>query len=156
MIICSVLGKSYEVDGYLKTDRAMHNVYDVRSLTEDDMTEMIESCQPCMPPASGVGASIVGIDGEKWGRVVAEEYAAWRLHTGRIAKKEKEGASWDWSQSGEIAVEAIETAAEKSDLLFIKGLGNRVRPGYSVVNSEYIAFHPHQCLPMYEIEYELQ
>jgi len=45
--------------------------------------------------------------------------------------------------------------AEKSDLLFIKGLGNNVRPGFSVVNSEYIAFHPHQCLPKYEIEYTL-
>jgi len=73
-----------------------------------------------------------------------------------MAKKETESAKWKWSLQGEIAAEAIETAAEKSDLLYIKGLGDRVRPGYSVVNSEYIAFHPHQCLPMYEIEYELR
>jgi len=45
--------------------------------------------------------------------------------------------------------------AEKSDLLFIQGLGTAVRPGHSVINSEYIAFHPHQCLPRYEITYEL-
>merc|ERR1712113_1029422 len=118
MIVCSVLGKSFEVDGCLKADRAMHDVHDVRAL-------------------------IVGIDGERWGRVVAEECACWRLHTGRIAKKETESAKWNWSLQREIAAEAIETAAEKSDLLYIKGLGDRVRPGYSVVNSEYIAFHPH-------------
>jgi len=45
--------------------------------------------------------------------------------------------------------------AEKSDLLFIQGLGFSHRPGFSVVNSEYIAFHPHQCLPKYEITYEM-
>jgi len=45
--------------------------------------------------------------------------------------------------------------ADKSDLLFIKGLGNQVRRGFSVENSEYIAFHPYQCLPKYEIKYEL-
>merc|ERR1712232_1451313 len=45
--------------------------------------------------------------------------------------------------------------AEKSDLFFIQGLGFSHRPGFSVVNSEYIAFHPHQCLPKYEITYEM-
>lgn len=156
MIICSVLGKSYEIEGYLKGDRVMHDVYDVRGLTEEDVDDMIETCQPCRAPKDGVGALIVGANGERWGRVVAEECACWRLHTGRVAKKETEGSRWDWSQQGEISVDAIETAAEKSDLLYIKGLGDRTRPGYSVINSEYIAFHPHQCLPMYEIEYELR
>jgi len=156
MIICSVLGKSFEIEGYLKRDRAMHDVYDVRALTEGDVDGMIETCQPCRSPEHGIGALIVGAGGEKWGRVVAEECACWRLHTGRVAKKETEGSRWAWSQQGEISVDAIETAAEKSDLLYIKGLGDRSRHGYSVINSEYIAFHPHQCLPMYEIEYELQ
>jgi len=55
----------------------------------------------------------------------------------------------------EVACDNLEVA-EKSDLLFIKGLGSAVRPGFSVVNSEYIAFHPHQCLPKYEIEYEMR
>merc|ERR1712241_183026 len=41
-------------------------------------------------------------------------------------------------------------ACEKSDLLFVQGLGHSCRPGFSVFNSEYIAFHPHQCLPKYE------
>jgi len=45
--------------------------------------------------------------------------------------------------------------AEKSDMLFVQGLGSRCRPGYSVFNSEYVAFHPHQCLPKYEITYEM-
>jgi len=47
-------------------------------------------------------------------------------------------------------------AAEEHDyLIFVKGLGSRCRSGFSVVNSEYISFHPYQCLPRYEIEYEL-
>ena len=35
-------------------------------------------------------------------------------------------------------------ACEKSDLLFVQGLGHHCRPGFSVVNREYIAFHPHR------------
>lgn len=45
--------------------------------------------------------------------------------------------------------------AEQSDLLFVQGLGRGCRPGFSVFNSEYIAFHPHQCLPKYEITYDV-
>lgn len=45
--------------------------------------------------------------------------------------------------------------AEEHDLIFVKGLGVKSKPGFSVHNSEYIAFHPYQCLPRYEIEYEL-
>lgn len=44
---------------------------------------------------------------------------------------------------------------EQHDILFIKGLGLNCRPGFSVFNSEYIAFHPHQCLPRYQITYEM-
>lgn len=154
MIVCSVLGKSYEVDGHLKGGKIMHDVHDVRALTSEDMDEMIEVCQPCLAPESGLGASIVGSDGSKWGRVVGEEDYCWRLNSGRIAKKLTEGVNWQWSKD-EMSVDAIETAAEKSDLMFVKGLGTRTRVGYSVVNSEYIAFHPHQCLPLYEIEYQL-
>lgn len=50
---------------------------------------------------------------------------------------------------------ASEEVAEKSDLLFVQGLGGGCRPGFSVVNSEYIAFHPHQCMPKYEITYDM-
>mmetsp|Transcript_33836 Transcript_33836/g.110716 ORF Transcript_33836/g.110716 Transcript_33836/m.110716 type:complete len:211 (-) Transcript_33836:257-889(-) len=46
-------------------------------------------------------------------------------------------------------------AVEGADLLAVKGLGGAVRPGYSVVNSEYIAYHPYQCLPKYQITYEV-
>merc|ERR1712156_1214256 len=45
---------------------------------------------------------------------------------------------------------------EGADMLMIKGLGCECRPGFSVVNSEYIAYHPYQCLPKYEITYEVE
>jgi len=48
-----------------------------------------------------------------------------------------------------------EESIETFDTLFIQGLGHACRPGYSVVNSEHIAFHPYQCLPKYEITYEI-
>jgi len=50
---------------------------------------------------------------------------------------------------------AIATPAEKCDLMFVQGLGCQSLPGFSVFNSEYIAYHPHQCLPKYEIVYEI-
>jgi len=154
MIVCSVLGKSYQVEGHLKDGRCMHDVVNSRALDEDELEQMIEPCAAAKAKY-GVGASIVGVDGSVWGRVVAEEYDCWRLHTGRIAKKVTEGYKWDWCATEECSADNREGSAEKSDLLFIKGLGDRVRPGHSVVNSEYIAFHPHQCLPKYEIEYEI-
>merc|ERR1711939_986454 len=99
--------------------------------------------------------NIVGLDGSLWGQVVAEEDDCWRLSSGRIAKKNNEGLRWNW-RTEEASADAIATAPEKSDLMFVKGLGSRTRVGFSVVNSEYIAFHPHQCLPLYEIEYRLR
>jgi len=154
MIVCSVLGKSYEVDGFLKGDRIMHDVFDVRALTDEDMDAMIEVCQPCKAPESGIGANIAGVDGSKWGRVVGGERDCWRLSNGRIARKNTEGLRWNWC-TDEVPADEIEMAPEKSDLMFVKGFGSRTRVGFSVVNSECIAFHPHQCLPLYEIEYRL-
>lgn len=46
-------------------------------------------------------------------------------------------------------------AVEGADLLAVRGLGSAARSGWSVVNSEYIAYHPHQCLPKYQITYEV-
>merc|ERR1719321_738298 len=46
-------------------------------------------------------------------------------------------------------------AVERADLLAVKGLGCACRPGFSVMNSEYIAYHPYQCLPRYQITYEV-
>jgi len=157
MVVCSVLGKSFQVEGHLKQADAMHDVVNVRALTDDNMGDMIDQCQACYSwkGGGGVGATIEGINGEVWGRVVGDHGDCWRLHTGRIAKKETETWKWNWAATTtEVVCENLEVA-EKSDLLFIKGLGSAVRPGFSVVNSEYIAFHPHQCLPKYEIEYEL-
>jgi len=153
MIVCSVLGNSYEIDGFLKGDRIMHDVCNVRDLTDEDMDDMIEVCKPCRTAESGIGANIAGIDGSPWGRVVGEERDCWRLSDGRIARKHTEGQKWKWCKE-EVSVDLI--APGKSDLIFVKGLGPRTRVGYSVVNSEYIAFHPHQCLPLFEIEYQMR
>lgn len=46
---------------------------------------------------SCLGSQIIGVDGEVWGRVVAEEGKAWKLEGGRIAKKETEGVKWRWA-----------------------------------------------------------
>merc|ERR1712050_789943 len=153
MVVCSVLGKSYQIEAHLKTKEAMHDVVNVRALSDEQEGEMLERCQACLD-TRGIGASIQSMAGEIWGRVIADEGDRWRFHTGRMAKKSNEGVTWCWAATTEVAVDNLETA-EKSDLLFIKGLGSAVRPGFSVVNSEYIAFHPHQCLPMYEFEYEV-
>jgi len=102
MIVCSVLGRAFKIEGYLRRPAAMHDVVNARTLQEDEIAEMIE---PCCSAAAGV------------------------------------------AEGSEVA--------EKSDMLFIQGLGGRCRPGSSVVNSEYIAYHPHQCLPKYEITYQM-
>lgn len=100
MLVCSVLGRAFKIEGHLRHSDAMHDVANVRALQEDELAEMIEPC--CSSRCR-----------------------------------------------------AADEIAEKSDLLFVQGLGSRVRPGSSVVNSEYIAYHPHQCLPKYEITYEM-
>jgi hypothetical protein len=105
MVVCSVLGRAFTVEGHLRQASCMHDVVNVRALQQDDLDRMIE---PCCKPCS--------------------------RDDGHLSSAE---------------------VAEKSDLLFVKGLGNRCRPGFSVVNNEYIAFHPHQCLPKYEITYEI-
>lgn len=44
---------------------------------------------------------------------------------------------------------------DQHDLLFVKGLQRECKPGLSVFNSEFISFHPYQCLPRYEIVYDI-
>merc|ERR1712070_200198 len=107
----------------------------------------------------GLGAKIRGVGGDLWGRVICEEPDVWVLESGRIAKKMTEGVRWVWDTT-ELFEDvsgptSIDIPAEKCDMIFVQGLEDRVRPGFSVVNSEYIAYHPHQCLPKYEITYEL-
>ena len=104
MIVCSVLGRPFKIEGHLRCKEAMHDVVNVRALDEDELQTMIE---PDICPRCDAGAT------------------------------------------------TVEATAEKSDLLFVQGLEGRVRPGFSVFNSEYIAYHPHQCLPKYEITYEM-
>merc|ERR1712137_622109 len=167
MIVTSVLGKSFQVEGHLKKDRCMHDVVNVRALGEDELDEMIEPiCQPCetasRPKRSGFGLGSV-VEGKKtgvrFGRIIREDCTGanekfWILHTGQRLKQSEEGVTWQFSEQEELDADNMEVA-EKSDLIFVKGLGADVRPGFSVVNSEYIAFHPYQCLPRYEIEYEV-
>jgi hypothetical protein len=43
--------------------------------------------------------------------------------------------------------------ADQRDILFVKGMECNCRPGFSVFNSEFISFHPSQCLPRDEITY---
>lgn len=131
IVVCSVLGKSFQVEGHLRSKASMHDVVNVRAVTDEMMDDMVDRCQECF---SSTG--------------------------------EAEGISSDNLE-----------VAENSDLLFVKGLGpaarhtitNRIfddvcnvrcgctmKPGVSVLSNEYVAFHPHQCLPKYEIEYELE
>jgi len=103
MIVCSVLGRAYTLEGHLKFAQAMHDVPAVRGLSAHDLDDMVEPCR---------------------------------------CKGNQESA--------------MAAPAEKCDLMFVQGLGELSRPGFSVVNSEYIAYHPHQCLPKYEIVYEIE
>jgi len=154
MILCAVLGKSYQIEGYLRGQDLMHDVVNVRALDEEELKNFIEPCK-ANSAKRGVGASIAGLDGTVLGRVVGEDYDCWKLHTGRIAKKATENLKWSWVTTSEVPADNREGSAENSDLMFVKGLGDRCRRGMSVENSEYIAFHSHQCLPKYEIEYEI-
>jgi len=52
-------------------------------------------------PSSGIGASIQGVDGEMWGRVVADNGNCWQLESGRIAKKMTEGVRWNWTSASQ-------------------------------------------------------
>lgn len=103
MIICSVLGRPYKIEGHLRTGDGMHDVSNVRDLLPEDVDGMIESC----------------CDGKS------------------------------------DADASLDVPPEKCDMMYVPGLGSRHRPGYSVLNSEYIAYHPNQCLPKYEITYEI-
>merc|ERR1712151_1374820 len=131
MVLCSVVGRAWKLQGHLTRGDAMHDLPTNRMLRADEAEEMIEPC--CLPgssslcsgAASGVGASIRGTAGALWGRCVADEGSCWRLASGRIAKKETEGIRWYWSQEGELSAQAVETQAEKSNLLHVKGLGDR-------------------------------
>merc|ERR1712032_1083195 len=42
MIVCSVLGKSYQIEAHLKAKEAMHDVVNVRALSDEQEGEMLE------------------------------------------------------------------------------------------------------------------
>lgn len=100
MVLCSVLGRAFKLEGHLRQSTAMHDVVNSRALQNDELEAMTESC------SLRGGSDAMGL-------------------------------------------------CEKSDLLYVQGLGSHCRPGFSVFNSEYIAFHPQQCMPKYEIVYDI-
>merc|ERR1712066_624195 len=108
VVVRFVIGKAYQVEGHLRTKEAMHDVVNVRSLTEETTEDMIERCQACLD-TRGFGGSIQGIDGDVWGRVISDEGSCWRLHSGRIAKKCTEGVKWNWATTSEVSVDNLET-----------------------------------------------
>merc|ERR1711920_777848 len=97
MVLCSVVGRAWKLEGHLTRGDVMHDVPTNRMLQAEDVQEMIQPC--CFPgtnaghscPVSGVGANIRGVGGDLWGRCVADEGHCWRLDSGRIAKKMTEG-----------------------------------------------------------------
>lgn len=65
----------------------------------------------------GIGATVVGADGEVWGDVVTDEGKAWKLSTGRVAKKSSAGERWHWrateaDSDGEDADEATDHGSQ--------------------------------------------
>merc|ERR1712139_36498 len=54
MIVCSVLGKAFKVEGHLKCKDAMHDVANVRALGEDDVAAMVEPCSTANCSGSSV------------------------------------------------------------------------------------------------------
>merc|ERR1712087_112131 len=108
MVVTSVLGKSFQVEGHLKAARAMHDVVNVRALGEDDLDDMVETiCQPCegsgvrsRRSTSGVGQVAEDVaTGARLGKVIREESLGasakyWILHTGRRLKQSEEGVTW--------------------------------------------------------------
>lgn len=48
------------------------------------------------PKERGIGAYIRSVEGELWGRVVADTGRTWKLASGRSAKKENEGRAWNF------------------------------------------------------------
>merc|ERR1712050_806329 len=69
MIVCSVLGKAFQVEGHLRDGKGMHDVVNVRALDEEELDSLIEpyNARDSSGPTRGVGASISGTDGEIWG-----------------------------------------------------------------------------------------
>merc|ERR1712232_478138 len=64
---------------------------------------------------------------------------------------------WDGDLAEMVEFEGDAPAVDKieqQDLLFVQGLQGKARSGFSVVNSEYLAFNPYQVMPRYEITYE--
>mmetsp|Transcript_63263 Transcript_63263/g.193537 ORF Transcript_63263/g.193537 Transcript_63263/m.193537 type:complete len:172 (-) Transcript_63263:126-641(-) len=61
----------------------------------------------------------------------------------------------DLQQMVEFVGRPPKGSVEQMELLYVEGLTGVHRPGLSVFNSEYVSFHPYQCLPKYQIIYEM-
>merc|ERR1711920_475072 len=69
MIVCSVLGRAYTVDGHLRRADAMHDVVTVRALQQDDLESMIEPrCSREAPAATARRAQTAERTRPAWDR----------------------------------------------------------------------------------------
>lgn len=83
----------------------------------------------------GIGSVIFGVDGSRWGTVVADEGTVWKLDSGRIAKKPTEGVKWTWAggattKGDEGACKYFATVADMKKKCQVKDTSARLS-GYS-------------------------
>ncbi|CAE7291038.1 unnamed protein product, partial [Symbiodinium sp. CCMP2456] len=58
MIVCSVLGRAFKVEGHLRTKDGMHDVANVKALVPEELEEMVEPCCAALRrPGRGGAAS---------------------------------------------------------------------------------------------------
>lgn len=91
--------------------------------------------RPSKKGAFGVGSVIFGVDGSKWGSVVADEGTVWKLDSGRIAKKQTEGDKWTWAggattKGDEGACKYFQSVADMKKKANVKDISARLT-GYS-------------------------
>jgi hypothetical protein len=142
IVLCSVLmGRTLMIDGHLRKCDSMHDVSALRRIWKGELEAMVEP--------------------------VAQKDSRPNLHSSKPLKQQstalQEDPNFPELRKKTVAPVACEQGrlpkdvphAEDHDLIFVKGLGSCCRSGFSVHNSEYISFHPYQCLPRYEVEYEI-
>lgn len=154
MVLCSVLmGRTLMIEGHLCKHDSMHDVSALRRIWKGELEAMVEpvapqqqrlaKAAPAAPnpaPAAAPAAHCIKCE--------ILRYPCKRCSAPQIGARSK-------SSQPEEPQQRQQQNAEDHDLMFVKGLGSCCRSGFSVHNSEYISFHPYQCLPRYEVEYEI-
>ena len=75
----------------------------IRELNDNLGNTRYTLCGILMEDIPYIGKEIVSLSGESWGEITAEELTAWRLKSGRIAKKKTEYKKWHVSDNYVIA-----------------------------------------------------